>query len=54
MKEHETTLTRKEFEIERKEFERQLQQKEHTNEILKMKSRVDLQEAELNYLRQQN
>jgi hypothetical protein len=40
---HELTLTRKEFDLERKD---------HVNEILTMKSKVDLQEAELNYMRQ--
>jgi hypothetical protein len=29
-----------------------LERKDHTNEILTMKSRVDLQEAELKYMRQ--
>jgi hypothetical protein len=42
---HELTLTRK-------EFEQQLERKDHVNEILTMKSKVDLQEAELNYMRQ--
>jgi hypothetical protein len=41
-----------EYDLERKEFERQLERKDHTNEILTMKSRVDLQEAELKYMRQ--
>jgi hypothetical protein len=52
IKEHVSVLTRKEFELERKEFERQLERKDHTNEILTMKIRVDLQEAELKYMRQ--
>jgi prophage antirepressor-like protein len=51
VKEHESTLTRKEFDLERKEFERQLERKDHTNEILTMKSKVDLQESELKYMR---
>jgi prophage antirepressor-like protein len=51
IKEHESTLTRKEFDLERKEFERQLERKEHVNEILTMKSKVDLQESELKYMR---
>jgi CYTH domain-containing protein len=45
IKDHELTLTRK-------EFEQQLERKDHVNEILTMKSKVDLQEAELNYMRQ--
>lgn len=45
IKDHELILTRK-------EFERQLERKDHTNELLTMKSKVDLQEAELNYMRQ--
>jgi AraC-like DNA-binding protein len=51
VKEHESILTRKEFDLERKDFERQLERKDHTNEILTMKSKVDLQESELKYMR---
>jgi hypothetical protein len=50
IKEHETRLINKEYDLERKEFERQLERKDHINEILTMKSRVDLQEAELKYM----
>jgi hypothetical protein len=51
IKDHELTLTRKEFEqqLERTKFD--LERKDHVIEILTMKSKVDLQEAELNYMR---
>jgi hypothetical protein len=58
IKDHELTLTRKEFEqqLERTKFDLErtkfdLERKDHVIEILTMKSKVDLQEAELNYMR---
>jgi prophage antirepressor-like protein len=52
LKEHENELHRKDYELEKKEFQFQLAQKEHTIELVTLKSKSDLQEAELNYMRQ--
>jgi len=42
-------LERTKFDLERTKFD--LERKDHVIEILTMKSKVDLQEAELNYMR---